>query len=120
TLQRLLGWLFAPLAWSLGIPWDEAATAGRLLGTKTVLNELIAYVDLARLPPEALSERSRFILVYALCGFANLGSIGIMVGGLVILAPERRADIVALGGRSLVPGTLATCMTGAVVGLVTL
>ena len=118
TLQRLLGWLLAPLAWLLGIPWSEAATAGSLLGTKTVLNELLAYLDLAALPPGALSERSRLIMTYALCGFANFGSLGIMLGGLGTMVPERRSEIVALGFRSIVAGTLATCMTGAVVGLI--
>jgi CNT family concentrative nucleoside transporter len=118
TLQRILGWLFAPLAWCLGLPWEEATVGGQLMGTKTVLNELIAYLDLAALPPEALSERSRLILVYALCGFANLGSLGIMIGGLGALAPVRQAEVVALGGRSILAGTLATAMTGAVVGLI--
>ena len=120
TLQRILGWLFAPLAWCLGLPWDEAVTGGRLLGTKTALNELIAYLDFAALPGDALGERSRLILTYALCGFANLGSLGIMIGGLSALSPERQAEIVSLGGRSIVAGTLATCMTGTIVGLVLL
>ncbi|GAB6043230.1 NupC/NupG family nucleoside CNT transporter [Endothiovibrio diazotrophicus] len=117
TLQRILGWLMAPVAWLMGIPWREATTAGALLGTKTVLNELIAYLNLAALEPGSLSERSRLILVYAMCGFANFGSLGIMVGGLGTLVPERRGEIVELGMRSIVAGTLATCMTGAVVGL---
>ncbi len=120
TLQRILGWIFAPLAWCLGLPWDEAVTGGRLLGTKTALNELIAYLDLAALPAGALSDHSRLILTYALCGFANLGSLGIMIGGLGALSPERQGEVVALGGRSIVAGTLATCMTGVIVGLVTL
>jgi CNT family concentrative nucleoside transporter len=118
TLQRLFGWVFAPLAWCLGIPWEEAGLAGQLIGTKTVLNELIAYLDLAALPPDALSERTRLILVYALCGFANFGSLGIMIGGLSVLAPQRQREIVELGGRSIWAGTLATCLTGAVAGLV--
>jgi CNT family concentrative nucleoside transporter len=101
----------------MGVPWAEAPTAGALLATKTVLNELVAYLDLARLPPEALSERSRLIMTYALCGFANFGSVGILIGGLVALAPERQDDIVALGLRSLIAGTLATCATGAVIGI---
>jgi len=120
TLQRIFGWLFAPLAWCLGMPWEEAATAGQLLGTKTVLNELIAYLDLAAVPPDALGDRSRLILVYALCGFANFGSLGIMIGGLSALAPQRQREIVELGGRSILAGTLATCLAGTVVGLVTL
>lgn len=117
TMQRLLGWLLAPITWSLGVPWSEAATAGALLGTKTVLNELVAYLKLAGLEPGALSERSRLIMTYALCGFANFGSLGIMLGGLGAMAPERRADIVSLGLKSILSGTLATCMTGAVVGI---
>jgi concentrative nucleoside transporter, CNT family len=117
TLQRLLGWLFAPVVWLIGIPWQEAASAGQLMGIKTVLNELLAYLQLAALPPDVLSERSRLIMTYALCGFANFGSLGIMIGGLGALAPERRAEVVALGMRSIVAGTLATLMTGAVVGM---
>ncbi len=117
TLQSLLGWLLAPLAWLLGIPWQEATIAGSLLGTKTVLNELIAYLDLAALPAAELSARSRLILTYALCGFANFGSLGIMIGGMGTMVPERREEIVGLGLRSIVAGTLATCMTGALVGL---
>lgn len=116
TLQRMLGWLLAPLAWLIGVPWAEAATAGSLLGTKTVLNELIAYVRLAGLPDGALSPESRLMLVYALCGFANFGSLGIMIGGLGGMAPERRPEIVALGLRAVVAGSLATFMTGAIVG----
>ena len=110
-------WLLAPLAWLMGIPWSEAQTAGALLGTKTVLNELLAYLDLAALPEAALSAHSRLIMTYALCGFANLGSLGIMIGGLATIAPERRDEIVALGLKSIVAGTLATSMTGAVVGV---
>ncbi|NJN48005.1 MAG: nucleoside:proton symporter [Candidatus Competibacteraceae bacterium] len=118
SLQRVLGWVMAPVAWLMGIPWQEAATAGQLLGIKTVLNELLAYLSLAKLPESALSPSSRLILVYALCGFANFGSLGIMLGGLTAMAPERRAEIVELGLKSILAGTLATCMTGAVVGLV--
>ncbi|MBN1104053.1 MAG: nucleoside:proton symporter [Deltaproteobacteria bacterium] len=117
TFQGLLGLLMSPVAWLMGIPWSEAATSGSLMGTKTVLNELIAYLDLARLPDSALSERSRVILTYGLCGFANFGSLGIMIGGLGAMAPQRRAEIVSLGIRSIVSGTLATCMTGAAVGI---
>ncbi len=117
TLQRMLGFVLAPLAWLVGVPWSEAAAAGQLLGTKTVLNELIAYVDMARLAPDALSPRSRIVMTYALCGFANFGSLGILLGGMTAMAPERRDDIVALGLRTLVSGTLATCVTGAMVGV---
>jgi concentrative nucleoside transporter, CNT family len=87
------------------------------MGTKTVLNEFLAYLAMTQLPTDALSERSELIMTYALCGFANLGSLGIMIGGLATLVPERRAEIVGLGGKSLIAGTLATCMTGAVVGV---
>ena len=117
SLQRLLGWLLAPLTWLLGVPWHEALTAGSLLGTKTVLNELVAYLDLAALPPTALGPHSRLIMTYALCGFANFGSLGIMIAGIGTMVPERRGEIVSLGLKSIVAGTLATCMTGAVVGL---
>lgn len=117
TLQRALGWIMAPLMWLVGIPWSEASTAGSLMGTKTVLNEFIAYVDLSRLPEGALSERSRLLVIYALCGFANPGSLGIMIGGLGTMAPQRRSEIVALGARSIVAGTLATCLTAAVAAL---
>ena len=119
TLQRALSWPLVPVAWLMGIPWEEARTASHLLATKVVLNELVAYLDLAKLPEEALSGRSRLIAVYALCGFANLGSLGIMIGGLSTLAPERRAEIVALGPKSIVAGFLATCLTGAVIGILT-
>ena len=119
TLQQILGWVMAPVCWLMGIPWSEAVTAGSLMGTKTVLNEFLAYLAMTQLPAEALSARSELIMTYALCGFANLGSLGIMIGGLSTLVPERRAEIVSLGGKSLVAGTLATCMTGAVVGAIT-
>jgi CNT family concentrative nucleoside transporter len=117
TLQRLFGVALAPLVWIMGIPWAEATTAGALMGTKTVLNELLAYVDLAKLPESALSPRSRLMMTYALCGFANFGSLGIMIGGLATMAPERREEIVSLGGRTILSGTLATCVAGSVVGI---
>ena len=117
TAQRLLGWLMAPVVWLIGIPWAEAPTAGALMGVKTVLNELIAYLDLAALPPDTLGDRSRLIMTYALCGFANLGSLGIMIGGLGAMAPERRGEIVAMGMKSILAGTLATLSTGAVVAV---
>ncbi len=118
TIERIFGWLAAPLAWLIGIEWKEALVAGELIGTKTVINEFLAYLKLAAIPDEALSERSRVILTYALCGFANPGSLGIMTGGLIAMAPERRADILSLGPRCLISGTLATLMTGAVIGVV--
>ncbi|MBK1700404.1 NupC/NupG family nucleoside CNT transporter [Thiococcus pfennigii] len=118
TAQRLLGWAMAPVVWLIGIPWSEAATAGSLMGIKTVLNELVAYIELAALPDGALSPRSELIMTYALCGFANLGSLGILIGGLGTMAPARRPEIVALGMKSILAGTLATLLTGAVIGLV--
>lgn len=118
SLQRILGVLMAPVTWLMGIPWSETLTAGALMGTKTILNELIAYMDMSRLAEGTLNDRSKLILTYAMCGFANPGSLGIMIGGLGTMAPERREEIVALGFRSIVAGTLATCMTGAVVGLI--
>lgn len=117
SLQRIFGWVMAPIVWLMGVPASEMVAAGALMGTKTVLNELLAYVDLARLPAGTLSERSRVIMTYGLCGFANFGSLGIMIAGMAAMAPERRDEIVALGGRSIVSGTLASCLTGAVVGL---
>jgi CNT family concentrative nucleoside transporter len=115
SLQGALGWALAPLAWLCGIPWSEARAAGALLGTKTVINELVAYVELSKLTE--LSERSRVLLTYALCGFANFGSLGIMLGGLGTMCPERRGEVVALGLKSIVAGTLATCLTAATVAL---
>jgi concentrative nucleoside transporter, CNT family len=116
TLERMLGLVMAPVCWLMGIPWAEAQTAGALMGMKTILNEFVAYLRLAALPPDALSDRSRLIMLYALCGFANFGSLGIMIGGLATMAPERRDDIVSLGFKSIVSGTLSTCLIGAVVG----
>jgi CNT family concentrative nucleoside transporter len=119
TLERIFSWPFRPVMWLIGIPWQEAGTAAALMGTKTVLNEFVAYLGLSGLPPDALSPRSRLIVTYALCGFANFGSVGILIGGLGVMAPERRHEIVALGMRSLLSGTMATCSSGAVVGLLT-
>lgn len=119
SVERILGWLFAPFAWLIGIPLSEAGTAGALLGVKTVLNELLAYIEMAKLEDGELSPRSRTIMLYALCGFANLGSLGIMIAGLVAIAPTRRADIVQLAPKTIVSGTLATLLTGAVVGAMT-
>ena len=119
TLERMLGIVMAPVCWLMGIPWSEAVTAGSLMGIKTILNEFVAYLKLAALPPDALSERSRLIMLYAMCGFANFGSLGIMIGGLATMAPERRDDVVSLGLKSIVSGTLSTCLIGAVVGALT-
>jgi CNT family concentrative nucleoside transporter len=117
TLQRILGTIMAPVVWLFGIPWAEAQTAGYLMGTKTILNELLAFLEMARLPEGALDPRSRLIMTYALASFANFGSLGILIGGLGSLAPERRDEVVGLGMKALVAGTLATCMTGAVIGI---
>jgi CNT family concentrative nucleoside transporter len=119
TLEQMLGWVCAPLAWLIGIPWSESIAVGSLLGVKTVLNELIAYLQLAGSAGAGLSPRSRLIVTYALCGFANLGSLGILIGGMVAMVPTRRAEIVSLGARTLISGTLATLMTAAVVGALT-
>jgi CNT family concentrative nucleoside transporter len=119
TLERMLGIVMAPVCWMMGIPWSEAVTAGSLMGFKTILNEFVAYLKLAALPPDALSERSRLIMLYAMCGFANFGSLGIMIAGLATMAPERRDDVVSLGLKSIVSGTLSTCLIGAIVGALT-
>lgn len=118
TLERMFGFVFAPLMWLAGVPWSEAFDAGALMGVKTAVNELVAYVRLSQVPEGTFSERSLLIIVYALCGFANFSSLGIVVGGLTALAPDRRQDVIALAPRALVSGTLATLMTGAVIGLV--
>ena len=115
TADRILGWLFAPIVWLAGIPWSEATTAGSIMGLKTALNEVYAYDQLAQ-TGDALSDRSRLIMTYAVCGFANFSSVGILTGGLVAIAPSRREDILQLAPRALISGTLATLMTGAAVG----
>jgi CNT family concentrative nucleoside transporter len=117
TLQRLLGLIMAPVCWLIGIPWAQAPTAGALMGVKTVLNELIAYLEMSKLAPDALDPRSRLIMLYAMCGFANFGSVGIMIGGLTTMAPERRSDVISLGLKSVVSGTISTLLMGAIVGL---
>jgi CNT family concentrative nucleoside transporter len=117
TLQRIFAWPFRPVMWLIGLPWSEAGTAATLMGTKTVLNEFVAYVNFSALPPDTFTPRSRLILTYALCGFANFGSLGIVIGGLGVMVPERRHEVVALGMRSILSGTLATCMSGAIAGV---
>jgi CNT family concentrative nucleoside transporter len=117
TLERIFGWLFAPAVWLFGVPWREAPTAGALMGVKTVLNELVAYLNLAALPKGALDPRSTLIMVYAMCGFANFGSAGIMIAGLSALVPERRDEIAPLAMRAIVSGTMASGLTGAMIGL---
>lgn len=118
SLQRLAGLVMAPVCWLMGVPWSEAPAAGALMGTKTVLNELIAYLDMSRLPAGTLSPRSLLIMTYALCGFANPGSMGIMIGGMSTMAPGRRNEIVELGLRAIVSGTLTSCLIGSIVGVI--
>ena len=119
TLRRAFGWLFAPFMWTLGVPWDQAPQAGALMGTKTILNEYVAYLELAALPAATFDVRSQLIVTYALCGVANLASVGLLVSTIGTLAPGRRAEVAGLGMKSWVAGNLATAMTGAVIGLVT-
>ncbi len=119
TLQRVLGWVMAPVCWLLGVPWSQAATAGGLMGIKTVLNELLAFLQLAALPAGTLDPRSRLIMLYAMCGFANFGSLGIMIAGLSTMCPEKRNEVLSLGLKSIVSGTLTTCLLGAIVGVLT-
>jgi concentrative nucleoside transporter, CNT family len=119
TLQRALGWVMAPVCWLMGIPWSQAVTAGGLMGIKTILNELVAYLQLAALPDGTLDSRSRLIMLYAMCGFANFGSLGIMIAGLATMCPPKRNEVVSLGLKSIVSGTLTTCLLGPIVGVLT-
>jgi CNT family concentrative nucleoside transporter len=119
TVRRVFGWIFSPLMWTLGVPWDQAPQAGALMGTKTILNEYVAYMDLAALPPGTLDPRSQLIVTYAMCGVANLASVGLLVSTIGTLAPSRRAEAASLGMKSWVAGNMASAMTGAVIGLVT-
>jgi CNT family concentrative nucleoside transporter len=120
TVERILGWLFSPFVWLLGVPWDQAGAAGGLMGIKLALNELIAYLRLAALPAGTLDPRSAQIMVYAMCGFANFASIGILIAGMSALMPERRQEVVALAPRALLAGTLASSLSGAMIGLLPL
>jgi CNT family concentrative nucleoside transporter len=117
SFERIVGWLFAPIVWLVGVPWADAATAGSLMGTKVILNEFIGYLNMAALPADALGPRSELLMLYAMCGFANLGSVGMVIAGVSALAPSRREEIVQLSLWSIIPGNLSTCMTAAVVGL---
>jgi len=117
TLERILGWLFAPFVWLLGVPWQEAGAAGGLMGIKIILTELVAYLRLAALPAGTLDARSTQILVYAMCGFANFASVGILIAGMSALIPERRDEVVSLSLKALVAGTMASGLTGAMIGL---
>jgi concentrative nucleoside transporter, CNT family len=117
TLQRLFAYAFRPVMWLIGIPGSEIGTAAQLMGTKTVLNEFVAYIDLTKIPADQLDDHSRLVMMYTMCGFANFGSLGILIGGMGAMVPERRAEIVALGLRSILSGTMAGCMSGALVGM---
>jgi CNT family concentrative nucleoside transporter len=118
TLKRLMGWALAPFMWLLGVPWGEAQAAGGLMGTKAVLNEYVAYLELAALPAGTLGPRSLLIVTYALCGVANLASVGLLVSTIGTLCPERRAEVAGLGMKSWIAGNLVSAMTGAWIGLV--
>ncbi len=119
TLKRTFGWLFAPVMWAIGVPWEQASTAGGLMGTKAILNEYVAYLEFSTLPADAMDPRTQVIVTYALCGFANLASIGLLVSTIGTLSPTRRAEVSSLGWRSWIAGNCASAMTGAVIGLVT-
>ena len=119
TLKRMFGWIFSPFMWAIGVPWDQAPAAGALMGTKAILNEYVAYLDLAALPAGTLAPRSALIVTYALAGFANLASVGLLVSTIASLCPQRRAEAAGLGVKSWIAGNLATLMTGAMIGLVT-
>ncbi|VXC95965.1 NupC/NupG family nucleoside CNT transporter [Sphingomonas sp. AX6] len=119
TLQRIFGWLFAPAMWAIGVPWDQAPAAGGLMGTKAILNEYVAYLELAALPPGTLDPRTLLIVTYSLCGVANLASVGLIVSTVGTLCPERRGDVAALGMKSWLAGNMVSLMTGAVIGIVT-
>jgi CNT family concentrative nucleoside transporter len=116
SIEQILGYIFAPITWLMGIPWDEALIAGELLGIKTTLNEFIAYPALAALEDGVLSDKSKLIIFYGLCGFANLSSVGILISGIGSIAPERKDDLINVSFKALIAATLASCMTGLVVG----
>ena len=116
TVERLLGWLFMPVAWLTGVEWSEAGRAGWLLGVKLTLTEFVAFIELGRVPAGEMSERTRMLMTYALCGFANIGSVGITVTGLSVLMPERREEVLGMVWKALFAGFLATIMAASVVG----
>ena len=118
SLQQILGWIFSPLAWVMGVPWNEAGIIGSLMGEKLVLTELIAYGNLAELmAANSISDRSAIIASYALCGFANFASVGIQLGGIGGIAPERRKDLAKLGLKAMFGGALASWLTATIAGL---
>ena len=116
SIERVLGWIFAPVMYLVGVPWEDAARSGSLVGIKTVLTEFVAFLQLAEIPNSDMDPRTRMITAHAICGFANFGSMGILIGGLSIIEPARRDDFLALAWRTLLGGTLATCLSAAVVG----
>jgi CNT family concentrative nucleoside transporter len=118
TLERIAGWIFAPIAWCMGIPESEMQLAGSLLGVKFILNEFVAYINLSGIDANALSEKSRLIMLYALCGFANLSSVGILLSGIGTMVPNRKDDLISVSGKALIAATLASCFTGLVVGVI--
>jgi CNT family concentrative nucleoside transporter len=118
SLERVIGWFMQPLAWLLGIDAKDVGIAGQLLGTKLVLNEFIAYLNLSKVPLTDISDKSRILLTYLLCGFANFGSLGIVISGLSSMVPERNKEILDLGLKSLLIGTLSTSLSGAIVSLI--
>ena len=119
TLRRVFGWAFAPLMWAIGIPWDQAVSAGSFMGTKAILNEYVAFLDLAAIEPGTLDPRSLVIVTYALSGFANLASVGLIVSTIGALSPQKRSEVASLGMKSWMAGNMASLMTGAVIGIVT-
>ena len=117
SIEVILGYIFAPIAWLMGIPWNEAVISGQLLGIKTTLNEFVAYPALANLEDGILSDKSKLVTFYGLCGFANLSSVGILITGITAMAPERKEDLINVSFKALVGATLASCMTGLIVGI---
>ena len=117
SLQKILGYIFAPICWLMGVPWNESANAAELLGIKLATNEFVAYIQFGSLDPEYFTDRTKVILLYALCGFANFSSVGILISGIGAMAPERRIDLIKVSGKALIGATLASCMSGLVAGI---
>ncbi len=117
SLQKILGYIFAPICWLMGVPWNESANAAELLGIKLATNEFVAYIQFGSLDPEYFTERTKVILLYALCGFANFSSVGILISGIGAMAPERRINLIKVSGKALIGATLASCMSGLVAGI---
>jgi len=117
SLERMFGWVMAPAMWLVGVPWNEAQAAGELMALKTVFNEFVAYLALAKQPPDTMSVHSRLITIYSLCGFANFSSIGILAGTLTALCPQHKKIVAGLGLKAMAAGTIGTLLTGAVIGI---